>query len=691
MDRKVRPGVDTNDEKVVPDILDPLDEPTQTIDLSVLASPGTAVDTAVGEKSSSGSLLQLLQAIPVPTLLIARSHAVKFANAAFKKMARAGFSSKGATFASLFPNPREARQAQLLLEKVFKDRAPEVRESILQIRHSRIWGRMHLRSIRFGSGHFVLVQIENLTAQKQLLAIQKYRKLVKIFPIGIVELALRKQLDCSLPPSVLLNGILDAYITDGNNEFAAMYKRTEIKELVGVRLGALFPFKGKSKQWYENWIRHQFPASSFETKETIRSDNIHFFENTLIGNVNKDRLLGIWWLKRDISDKKRTEEEMVKNQKLESLGILAGGIAHDFNNLLTGILGNVSLARTFIEPDHRAVSRLDAAAKASTRAQELTRQLLTFSRGGAPLKKTASISELLKDAVTFAVRGSHVASQFDISENLWPIDMDEGQISQVVNNLIINAIQAMPLGGTIRIRAANAIVDSTHNLPLRQGNYVTVSISDNGIGIPLEHQQKIFDPYFTTKNTGSGLGLATSYSIIRKHDGFIGVNSEAGKGTTFTFYLPASVKSPEPQRRTYQDPDVSRGRILVMDDEELIRDLVGEMLTVLGYVAEYAKDGAEAIEKYGQAFHSDHPYDLVLMDLTIPGGLGGREAVQRLRQIDPAVKAVVSSGYSNDTVMADFEEFGFLGVLPKPYNLEEVRRLLNRMLGNSEDKLEYEP
>jgi nitrogen-specific signal transduction histidine kinase len=418
MDRTGQKDVMNGHETALPEFFDSDEGGTQTIDLNqLLSGPMRGSDIDDAQESSSSSLAKLLQAIPVPTLLIARSHSVKFVNAAFKQMAPAGFSTKGATFASLFPNPREARQAQLLLERVFEERTPEVRENVLQIQRRRIWARMHLRCIRFGPENLVLVQIENLTAQKQLLAIQKYKKLVKTFPIGIAELAVREPLDCSLSPSTLLNEILDALVIDGNNEFAGMYKRQRIKDLVGVRMKALFPFKGKSKAWYENWISQEFPISSFESRENILSGKNLFFENTLIGNVNNNRLLGFWWLKRDISEKKRIEEEMLRNQKLESLGILAGGIAHDFNNLLTGILGNVSLARTFLEPEHKALARLDAAAKASTRAQELTRQLLTFSRGGAPLKKTGSISELLRDAITFAVRGSNVACHFDLPDD----------------------------------------------------------------------------------------------------------------------------------------------------------------------------------------------------------------------------------------------------------------------------------
>jgi nitrogen-specific signal transduction histidine kinase/CheY-like chemotaxis protein len=407
---------------------------------------------------------------------------------------------------------------------------------------------------------------------------------------------------------------------------------------------------------------------------------VQYFENTFIGNVNSEKLHGFWWLKRDISEKKRGEEEMLKWHKLESLGILAGGIAHDFNNLLTAMLGNLSLLDRSPHLKDKEAERVDEALKACSRAQHLTRQLLTFSKGGSPIKKTASIEELLKDSVQFSLRGSKVRCEYAIPRNIWPIDVDEGQIHQVIDNLVINAVQAMPAGGVIHVQATNVTVSGGPGIPLPSGRYVRISIRDTGVGIPEEIRKKIFDPYFTTKQQGSGLGLAISYSVIRKHGGLITMRSKVGQGSTFSLYLPASegmVDSKTGRKRTC---DPRTARILLMDDDEIIRDMACEMLTELGYEVAVCRDGEEAVAAYGKAHGSETPFDVVIMDLTVPGGMGGTEAMRKMLTIDPNVKAVVSSGYSIDPVMADFTRYGFVAVLPKPYGAEDVGALLHAIL-----------
>ncbi len=654
---------------------------TQTIDLSSLfEKEASEADSLDLKKVKLASFGQLLQAISVPTLLIARSHAVRFANAAFRRLSKEGFSLKGITFSSLFPTPKEARKAQLLLENVFAERKPRIRETRLQIHKTRIWGRIHLFTIRLAKQQMVLVQIENLTAQKELVTIQKYKKLVKIFPIGIVEFWLRKPLPSTLAKGDLLDGILRARVVDGNNEFARMYKLSSIDSLMGMQLGRLFPARGKGRVIYEEWIEKGFPISSFNTKESGEAEGIQYYENTLIGNVNMGSLIGFWWLKRDISDKKRMEEEILKGQKLEALGILAGGIAHDFNNLLTGILGNISLAQLSIEQSHAAYSRMEAAGKAAVRARDLTRQLLPFSRGGAPIKKTASVSDIIKDCATFVLRGSKVRCEFVLPKDLWPVQIDEGQISQVIHNLIINAVQAMPNGGTVTVRAVNVRVTDKTALPLEKGKYVRISVGDTGVGIPQEHINKIFDPYFTTKPKGTGLGLATSYSIVKKHGGLITVNSEPGVGTSFYFFLPASAREKAPVAGDERPLVKGKGRVLVMDDEPLIRDLAGEFLKLMGYSVSFARNGTEAIRLYKETLDEGRPFDAIIMDLTIPGGMGGKEAIQRIRRIDPAVKAIVSSGYSNDPIMSAHEKYGFKGVLPKPYDGNQLSQVLDKVI-----------
>ncbi len=380
----------------------------------------------------------------------------------------------------------------------------------------------------------------------------------------------------------------------------------------------------------------------------------------------------------DITERKRLEEELLRAEKLESVGLLAGGIAHDFNNILTTILGNVSLGKMQMTPDGETFEMLSEAEKASIRAQTLTKQLLTFAKGGAPIKETASIKDILKESPSFVLRGSKSRCELSIAEDLWPAEVDVGQISQAINNIVINANQAMPEGGTIRVEAENLTIDDGHGLPLKPGRYIRISIKDQGVGIAEKHLANIFDPYFTTKHDGSGLGLATAHSIIEKHEGHITVESLIGVGTTLHIYLPASDKM-IPEKEEVQLIK-GQGRILVMDDEASLRKMLGRMLKNLGYESKFAKDGAEAIEMYKAAKKSEKPYDAVIMDLTIPGGMGGKEAINKLLEIDPEVKAIVSSGYSDDPVLANFREYGFKGMIPKPFEFQSLSKVLHEAI-----------
>ncbi|HEY3275539.1 MAG TPA: ATP-binding protein [Syntrophorhabdaceae bacterium] len=386
---------------------------------------------------------------------------------------------------------------------------------------------------------------------------------------------------------------------------------------------------------------------------------------------------------RDIGDRRRLEEELFKASKLESLGILAGGIAHDFNNIMTAIMGNISLAKMTTKPDDPSFKRLAGAEQAVNRAKDLTQQLLTFSKGGAPIKRTTGITHILEDSTNFTLTGSNVRCFFSLPEDLWNVDVDEGQVSQVIQNLVINAKEAMPTGGTIEVKAENLMIEQDQGpgdvLPGR-GSYIRVTIMDHGIGIPEEYVDKIFDPFFTTKQRGSGLGLATSYSIIRKHGGYIEVKSHLGIGTTFIITLPATQKKNPLSSGDKASLTTGKGRILLMDDEEIVRDTIGEMLGFLGYETECAKDGVEAIDLYVEARKKAAPFDLVILDLTIPGGMGGEEAMEELVEIDPGIKAVVSSGYANNRIMSDFTRYGFVDMISKPYKLEELSETLARVL-----------
>jgi PAS domain S-box-containing protein len=393
---------------------------------------------------------------------------------------------------------------------------------------------------------------------------------------------------------------------------------------------------------------------------------------------------GIVHSAKDVTEKRRMEEELLKSQKIESVGILAGGIAHDFNNILTAIMGNVSLSKMLVEETDKVFHRLDEAERACLRAKDLTYQLLTFSKGGAPIKKVVSLNELIRDSATFALMGSNVLCEFETAEDLWDAEVDEGQISQVVNNLMINACQAMPGGGMVRITTANTSIGEFSEVPVKPGPYVRLTVEDGGVGIAPEDIGKIFDPYFTTKEQGNGLGLTTAYSIVKRHGGHITLRSDLGVGTTFYIHLPAVGKEVA-TRKMQEDSIHGKGKVLVMDDEEIIRDVAGQMLSFLGYEAEFAKDGTEAVELYESTRKSGTPFDAVIMDLTIPGGMGGRDAIKELMNIDPQVKAIASSGYFTDPIMSDFREFGFKNVIAKPYKLKELGEVLNSVLASNPD------
>ncbi len=396
----------------------------------------------------------------------------------------------------------------------------------------------------------------------------------------------------------------------------------------------------------------------------------------------RGKLIGAVHAARDITEQKKVDKELQKTEKLESLGLLARGIAHDFNNILTSILVNISLSRIYIKNDDKPLARLNEAEKAISRAKDLTRQLLTFSSGGAPIRSQASIDYLLRDTAEFTLSGSNVKCEFDIPDNLRDVEIDKGQISQVIQNLVMNAVQAMPGGGTIRIGAENISLNEDHGLPLKDGKHIKIRVEDQGVGIPREFLNKVFDPFFSTKQKGSGLGLSTSYSIIKNHNGLLTLESELGSGTTFYVYLPVSGKRVKKKKPEEELLAAGQGKVLLMDDEEIILDATSDILQEIGYTVAVAKDGSEAIRMYREARQSSEPFDVVIMDLVVPGGMGGMETMQELQKIDPGVKAVVSSGYSTDPIIANYEEYGFWGAVSKPYKIEHMNAVLHRAIGS---------
>ena len=395
----------------------------------------------------------------------------------------------------------------------------------------------------------------------------------------------------------------------------------------------------------------------------------------------ESKIIGVVIVFREFTEQALTEKRITHVDKLESIGLLAGGIAHDFNNILTSIVGNISLAKFYAKNEEKVYKRLKEAEIACEHAKDLTRQLLTFAKdGNQPIKQVIRIEELVKESSSFVLSGSKSKIEYWFSEDILPVEVDPGQISQVINNIVINADQAMPNGGVISISVSNYIQNKNYSNVFNKGDYVLIQISDTGIGIEKELLNRIFDPYFTTKSTGNGLGLSVCYSIIKKHNGFIEVFSEVGKGTTFKIYLPATDKEVHKEDQKVDEVTSGSARILVMDDEELIQSICKEILINMGHKVETVSSGEEAIKIFKERFDSKEKFDLVIMDLTIPGGLGGKDTLVEIKRIDPSVKAIVVSGYSNDPVMANYKEYGFDDMLTKPYKFEDLTITVNRIL-----------
>ncbi|HEY5998813.1 MAG TPA: PAS domain S-box protein [bacterium] len=393
-------------------------------------------------------------------------------------------------------------------------------------------------------------------------------------------------------------------------------------------------------------------------------------------------LAGFRGVDRDITERHRLEEELVKAQKLEAIGTLAGGIAHDFNNLLQGLFGYVSLAKMQLAPGDRAAQMLDQAERALGLSVNLTTQLLTFAKGGEPLKRTLALGEVLEDPIKFALSGSSSTYRLAVEPSLWAVEADEGHLAQVIQNVVLNAAEAMPRGGTVEVAARNEHIPAGANaLVPAGGDFVRIDVRDSGIGITAKDLTRIFDPYFTTKQRGSGLGLATSYSIVRGHGGFIDVTSRAGEGSVFSIYLPAGGGDGRAEPQQAPAPAAGgTGRILVMDDERLVREVASSMLESLGHAVATAANGEDAVDLYRAARAEGRPFDAVILDLTVKNGAGGEETLRRLRELDPDVRAVVSSGYADATVLGDYRAHGFRARLGKPYRLDALRECLAAVL-----------
>jgi PAS domain S-box-containing protein len=478
-------------------------------------------------------------------------------------------------------------------------------------------------------------------------------------------------------PGFICRFLPDGEITFVNKTYCDYFARTP-GQLVGSNFMALIPQTDQEAVMANiSALTVEYPAHSHEHQVILPDGTIRWqrWTNRALFDA-EDKVISYQAIGEDITERKQAEEEHLKLKKLESLGILAGGIAHDFNNLLTGLFGSVEVAKVFLPADHKSHKYLESAMRSMERATHLTQQLLTFAKGGNPIKETLSVGEVITETAQFSLRGSTAKLATHISPDLWLIEADKGQLSQVISNLVINAQQAMPTGGTVTITA--------ENITTIEGNAVQITVQDEGVGIAPQHLDKIFDPYFSTKQRGSGLGLASTHSIITKHNGRIQVSSRLNQGTTFTIHLPAAKETttllpPEPTDESETIP-ARHTRILILDDEEVVRTVLGAMLEEMGCHVSYAADGQAAIIKYQAAFANGGGYDLVITDLTIPGGMGGQAAAQELLKIHPQAKIVVSSGYATDPVMANFADYGFQAVIAKPYRFTELRKVIQRVL-----------
>ncbi len=390
--------------------------------------------------------------------------------------------------------------------------------------------------------------------------------------------------------------------------------------------------------------------------------------------------IGVVLAMRDVTQRSRLEADLLRASKMESIGVLAGGIAHDFNNLLAIVMGNLTLALLDDRVREAGGKWLREAERGTLRAKELTQQLLTFAKGGEPVRSAVLLADAVREAAEFALHGAAARCEFAIADDLRAADADKGQIGQVVQNLVINAVQAMPGGGTIRLSLANETLAAGAVATLPAGHYLRLEIADTGRGIAPEHLARIFEPFFTTKEYGTGLGLATVYSVIQKHRGYISVESTVGRGSTFRLWLPAARAEPPKPAATANPFDRVKGRVLFMDDEEPIREMSRELLERQGLEVTLTNDGGAAVREYAIAQISGRRFDLVIVDLTVPGGMGGADAMREILKIDPSARGIVSSGYSSDPVMGNYRVHGFRGSVPKPYRIGDFSQTIRRVL-----------
>lgn len=640
-----------------PDDLQRCEFSTQTIDLS---------DLSAREFSDTGSFYvrvpvgkdefaKLFQALPIPLLLLDREGVIVYLNDSCFKISRNFESFVGQSFADLFYRGSARKEIRKVIEAVFETRkVKKVKTTLGMGRRGVLWVRFHFRPLKMSGQRLLFILVEDLTSEKiQLLLNRKYQESLR------EEIVQRIKAEQAIRRSewkyrhLFVKAPVGIVSLDGEGRI--LFANPKAGEILGLEADDLsnrlfLSFVHEDDRRKVSKMNQQIVASEVnQTPQVCRimgqGDTVKWAQ---INSVNTEWDGSPATLKfiEDISKKRELEDEFLKMQKLDSLGWLAGGIAHDFNNILTAILGNLSSGVSSLEAVSQTLSYLSKAQRACVRAKGLTHQLLTFAKGGAPVKKICALDGIIRDSCEFASRGSNVSCRILISDNLHPADVDPVQISQVLNNLAMNANQAMPGGGSVSVHAENMHISQTNGLPLKPGEYVRIRVSDNGEGISDDVLPYIFDPYFTTKDVGSGLGLATAYSIVKNHGGAISVTSKPGKGSMFSVYLPASQHSPEPVLPLEDTPGPGTGRVLVMDDEEPVRDLLKDALEQFGYEVAAVKNGEEALALYAASLNTAKTFSAVILDLTVPGGMGGLEAARKIRELDASAKLIISSGQS---------------------------------------------
>ncbi len=471
----------------------------------------------------------------------------------------------------------------------------------------------------------------------------------------------------------------DFWAVDRDGRFAAQNStcREHWGDVIGSRPVDVAPDPETGARW-TGFVERAFAGETIRGDVAYRrhSETRNYFYS--ISPVrNGDRVIGATGVNLDITREKRHADELERRHKIESLGVLAGGIAHDFNNLLMGIRGMISLAARHLEPEAPPSKLLGQAERGCVNAERLSRRLLTFAQGGKPVCAPTEIGPVVEDAVRLAVTGSGVACRFELPDGLWWSNVDAGQIGQAFGNLALNAAQALLDGGTVRVAARNLCAAEAAALDLEQRGHVHVSIADDGPGIPEEHLPHVFEPFFTTKETGRGLGLAIVYSVVNRHQGTVRVDSSPGHGTRFDVFLPSvetCCDEPDPGLVQFS------GRALVVEDDPLVRNAVAGMLDALGLEVTTANDCDQALAAYRSGLNSDRPFRVVILDLTLRGGIGGDTCFGLLRDIDPAVRAIVTSGYATNPILADYASHGYAAALPKPFSFEQLLDALGRAI-----------